>query len=163
MKQKYAVYTILILFAISSMFCSKSNTINFEAEKAEMKKVIEGSIGWALNKDLDYLYSILAQDENFFIYHPDSASTIYGFEAFKKHAETIFMNPKFKATHFEVKNLRMTLSRSGETGWFSCYLDDYGEWDGRPIGWENSRWTGVLEKRDNRWIIVQMHFSFPQD
>jgi hypothetical protein len=22
------------------------------------------------------------------------------------------------------------------------------------------RWTGTLEKRDGKWVIVQMHFSF---
>lgn len=39
-------------------------------------------------------------------------------------------------------------------------LDDINEWKGQPANWENTRWTGVLEKRDNNWIIVQMHFSF---
>jgi len=24
----------------------------------------------------------------------------------------------------------------------------------------NTRWTGVLEKRKEKWVIVQMHFSF---
>jgi hypothetical protein len=47
--------------------------------------------------------------------------------------------------------------------WWACILDDLGEWDGRPIGWKDTRWTGVLEKRDGRWLIVQMHFSFAAD
>jgi len=25
------------------------------------------------------------------------------------------------------------------------------------------RWTGVVEKRDGRWVIVQQHFSFASD
>jgi hypothetical protein len=29
--------------------------------------------------------------------------------------------------------------------------------------WENTRWTGVVEKRDGRWVIVQQHFSFASD
>jgi hypothetical protein len=33
-------------------------------------------------------------------------------------------------------------------------------WDGQPANWENTRWTGVLEKRGGRWVIVQQHFSF---
>lgn len=56
--------------------------------------------------------------------------------------------------------LRVNLSRSGTVAWYSAKLDDFAEWQGQPVGWENARWTGVLEKREDRWRIVQMHFSF---
>jgi len=136
---------------------------NVDVEKAGIRKVIEASIGWALNKDFDLLYRSLAQDSNFFIYHPDNASTIIGFAAFKDYAETIFKGDQFRATRFEVKNLRVNLSASGEVAWYSCLLDDFGEWNGKPGGWENCRWTGVLERREDKWVIVQMHFSFATD
>jgi hypothetical protein len=35
-----------------------------------------------------------------------------------------------------------------------------GEQKRMPANWENTRWTGVLEKRDGRWVIIQQHFSF---
>ena len=38
-----------------------------------------------------------------------------------------------------------------------------GEWDGKPVGWKDARWTGVLERRSGKWVIVQMHFSFASD
>jgi hypothetical protein len=47
--------------------------------------------------------------------------------------------------------------------WYSCILDDYGEWQEKPYAWMNTRWTGVLEKRDGKWLIMQMHFSFASD
>jgi len=43
----------------------------------------------------------------------------------------------------------------------SCMLDYINEWQGRPASWIDTRWTGVLEKRDGRWRMVQMHFSNP--
>ena len=58
---------------------------------------------------------------------------------------------------------RMNLSETGTVAWFSALLDDFGEWQGEPVGWEDARWTGVLEKRDGRWVIVQMHFSFAEE
>ena len=134
-----------------------------QAEEANIKRVIEASIGWALDKDFDLLYNSMAQDSNFFIYHPDNASTIVGFDAFKKYAEAVFRDPRFKATRFELKKLRINRSASGDVAWYSCLLDDFGEWDGKPSGWENCRWTGVLEKRDGKWVVVQMHFSFATD
>jgi hypothetical protein len=63
----------------------------------------------------------------------------------------------------DVRDLRVNFSRSGDVAWWSATLDDLGEWDGRPTGWRDTRWTGVLEKRDGAWVIVQMHFSFAAD
>lgn len=134
-----------------------------ENERFEIIQVIHDAIGWALNKDFDRLYSIMANDDDFFIFHPDSRSTIRGFEAFRQMAEHVFRNDSFKATDFKVKDLQLNLSISENCAWWASTLDDHYEWNGTPDGWDDVRWTGTLEKRDNRWMIVQMHFSFPKD
>ena len=132
-------------------------------ERSEIEKAIHDAIGWALTKDIDRLFSIMAQDEDFFIFHPDSRSTILGFEAFKALGEKVWMKDAFRATDFAIRELRLKLSGSGTVAWYSCFLDDHAEWNGKPTGWDNARWTGVLEKRGGRWVIVQMHFSFAKD
>jgi hypothetical protein len=130
--------------------------------KAEISQVIHKSIGWALTKDKDLLYRSVAKDSDFFIFHPDS-NTIVGFEAFRELVEGLFMHKDFKATDYAIRDLRINVSRSGETAWYAAVLDDFGEWQGRPTIWKDARWTGVLEKRDCDWVIVQMHFSFASD
>jgi len=156
--------SILAIVSLLIIGCGNMKTeIDSEKEITAIKQVIDNSIGWAMNKDIELLYSSLAQDENFFIYHPNSTSTIRGFDAFKDYAESIFMNEAFKATSYEVKDIKVTLSSDGQNAWYSCLLDDYGEWNGQPMAWENARWTGVLEKRNDNWVITQMHFSFPTD
>jgi ketosteroid isomerase-like protein len=72
----------------------------------------------------------------------------------------IFKNPDFIYKRHQLKDLKITLSNSGDVAWFFCILDDMNEWKGKPANWENTRWTGVLEKRNNNWVIVQQHFSF---
>jgi ketosteroid isomerase-like protein len=134
-----------------------------DSEKQEVESVIRDAIGWALTKDIDRLFSIMAQHDDFFIFHPDSKSTIVGFEAFKKLGERVWMKEEFKATDFAVKDLRLKFAELGNAAWFSCMLNDHAEWNGQPIGWDNCRWTGTLEKRGGKWVIVQMHFSFPKD
>jgi hypothetical protein len=59
-----------------------------------------------------------------------------------------------------IRDLQIVLSRSGDVAWFFCVLDDIDEWQGL-FSWTNRRWTGVLEKRDGRWVMVQAHFSNP--
>jgi hypothetical protein len=134
-----------------------------EADRLEVEKVIHDCIGWALTKDLDRLFSIVAQDDDFFIFHPDSKSTIVGFEAFKSLGERVWMKDAFKATDFAVRDLRLRFAEMGNAAWYSCFLDDHALWNGQPTGWDNARWTGTLEKRDGKWVVVQMHFSFPKD
>jgi ketosteroid isomerase-like protein len=136
---------------------------NRKTDSIEIEKAIHDSIGWALTKDINRLFSIMAQDEDFFIFHPDSKSTIAGFTAFKEMGERVWMKDAFKATDFAIRELRINFSQSGTVAWYACFLDDHAEWNGKPGGWDNARWTGVLEKRDGKWVIVQMHFSFAQD
>jgi len=132
-------------------------------ERAVIRQVIESSIGWALKKDKELLFSLMLQDTSFFIYHPTNSGTIKGFEAFRNLAENVFMKDAFKATGYEVKDLRINISSNGDVAWWSCMLDDFGEWNGESTSWINARWTGVMEKRDGKWVIAQMHFSFGTD
>jgi ketosteroid isomerase-like protein len=129
-------------------------------DKKEIQTVIGNSITWAMNKNVDLLFGSVAQDSAFFIFHPDSASTIVGFDQFKKMVNDVFMQDAFKATGSSIRDLRINLSRDGDVAWYSAMLDDFGEYNGKPYAWRNTRWTGVLEKRDGTWVIVQMHFSF---
>lgn len=131
-------------------------------ERAVVEETIRDAIGWALTKDQRRLESIMAHDSDFFIFHPDSKSTVRGWEAFARMIPA-FMDPRFKATRFEVNDLAITFSRSGEVAWYSANLEDCGEWNSQPSCWKDTRWTGVLEKREGRWLIVQMHFSFAKD
>jgi ketosteroid isomerase-like protein len=129
---------------------------------AAIEGAIHASIGWALTKDRALLESVLSHDPSFFIFHPDSKTTVVGWEPMAK-LFAFWMDPRFKATRYQIRDLRINLSRSGDVSWFSAILDDCGEWDGKPSCWKDTRWTGVLEKRDGAWVIVQMHFSFAKD
>lgn len=143
---------------------SYSPTTDAEAEKAKVEKAVRDCIEWPYpEKNKERLYSAIAKDPSFFIFHPDSKSTIVGFDAFQNLVENLFMKPGFKATGSDIRDLKVNLSRSGEVAWFSSILDDFGESDGKPYAWLNTRWTGVLEKREGKWLIVQMHFSFASD
>jgi len=130
-------------------------------DRAVVEQTIRDSIGWALKKDRPLLERIIAHDPDLFMFNPDSNSTL-GWDGFVKNFD-FWMDARFKATSFDVRELRVTLSRSRGVAWWSAILDDLGEWDGKPIGWKDTRWTGVLEKREGTWVIVQMHFSFASD
>jgi len=150
-----------IILALCLPCLTRENTFNREVEKKLVENAIHNNIGWAKNKDIRLLYSGIANDTNYLVVNPTNR-IVKGIQDVKK-SEAFWMSPDFKAIRYEIKDLTINFSRSGDVAWFFCILDDINEWKGQPANWENTRWTGVLEKRDGNWIIVQMHFSFAQN
>lgn len=152
------IFPLLMIAIIISCNNKLDNRANYEREKIKIEKTINSVIGWAANKDTSVLYSIIAQDKHLIEVQP-SSRVVIGFKEFKK-AEGFWLNPDFKAIRYEIRDLKITISETGTVAWFFCVLDDINEWKGQPANWENTRWTGVLEKRNGQWRIVQQHFSF---
>lgn len=134
----------------------------WESDREIIAEIIRDSIGWALTKDRARLESILAQDESLCIVRPYQSRMVVGWQAFVPCLDA-WMDPRFVATSFSMRQLRINLSRGGDVAWFSAMLDDCGEWGGVYDCWMDTRWTGVLERRKGSWRITQMHFSFAAD
>jgi ketosteroid isomerase-like protein len=154
---KRIAFLIMVLI-IASCNNKKAEKTDYNEDLILIEQVINNSIGWAKNKDLKLLYSVIANDTAFREVHPDN-SVVKGISEFKK-AERFWMDPDFKAIRYEIRDLDIQISGSGTVAWWYCLLDDINEWKGQPANWENTRWTGVTEKRDGKWVIVQQHFSF---
>jgi len=155
---KMTCVILAVTFTVFLFSCEKTPQINPEQERAVIAETISSCIGWFKEKDFNLLFSVVANDSNYVSVHPTN-TVIKGFEQFEANSE-IFKNPDFKYVRHELKDLTINLSQSGKVAWFYCILDDINTWAGQPANWENARWTGVLEKRQGKWRIVQQHFSF---
>jgi len=131
-------------------------------DEHEIIEALHDSFRWALTKDRALFESVFAKDDDFFTYYPDSKSTVLGWKEFEKCLES-WMDPRSKATAYDIRDLRIVISRTGDLAWFSALVDDEGEFDGKPWGTTDIRWTGVLEKRGGRWRICQQHMSEAND
>jgi ketosteroid isomerase-like protein len=162
---KRALHLSIICFWVVFIFqCQKAPDaikVDQSAELASIEQAIHGCIGWAKNKDFKLLYSIIADDSSYLEVDP-GMEMIVGIDQFKRN-EAFWNSPNFKAIRYDIRDLKINLSRSGDVAWFYCMLDDVNEWKGHPASWLNTRWTGVLEKRDGRWRMAQMHFSFAKE
>jgi ketosteroid isomerase-like protein len=133
-----------------------------DKEYEVIKKILHDSFGWAKTKNRALFESIFAKDEDFFTFYPDSKSTVVGWNQFEKFLNG-WMDPRNKAIGFDIRDLRINIAKTGNVAWFSAVVDDEGEFDGKPWGLNNVRWTGVLEKRGGNWEICQQHMSEPND
>jgi hypothetical protein len=163
--KNYIVKAVLSILAISVFLVScnerKPGAINRAVEMDLVRSTIHNVIGWAKNKDFSLLYSIIANDTNYLEVDPDRG-VIRGIKQFRKN-EAFWGNPDFKAISYDIRDLTINFSEVGDVAWFYCILDDINEWKGQPACWMNTRWTGVLEKRQEKWVIAQMHFSFAKE
>ena len=165
-----ALTPLLITFAILIIFSScgdtnmtqqKNKAVPTEEDYRAVEQTIHNVFGWAVEKDFDLFFNTIADDSDFISVTPYDRVK-FGVDAVR--ADTGFWaSPDFKTIRHELKDLKIKFSQSGDVAWFFCYLDDINEWKGQPANWENIRWTGVVEKRDGRWRVVQQHFSWPKE
>ncbi|MFC2103729.1 nuclear transport factor 2 family protein [Bacteroidota bacterium] len=155
---------IFLLFGFILLSCEKKQeikSINIKSEKAIVEETIKNTIGWVKHKDTSLLYSIIADDSNYLEVHPGD-NVVKGINQFKE-AERFWLDPRFEHVSFETWEMHINISQDGTVAWYYCMLNDLNNWDEQPVNWENTRWTGVLEKRNGKWRMVQMHFSYPAE
>jgi len=133
-----------------------------DSTRQEIVKILHDSFGWALTKDRQLFERIFAHDDDFFTFYPDSKSTVVGWRQFERFLDG-WMDPRNVAKGYDIRDLRVGISKSGDVAWFSAVVDDEGEFDGKPWGSKDIRWTGVLEVRGGGWRIVQQHMSEAND
>ena len=157
-----SIRLIMTLLALGSVVSCQNKEIGnkayIKAELPVIETTIRASIGWAKDKDFGLLYSVIANDSNYLEVSPTNRIT-KGFVQFREN-ESIWRSPDFRAVGYDISDLVINISEKGDAAWYFCMLNDRNEWKGQPANWMNTRWTGVLEKRKGRWVIVQMHFSF---
>jgi len=148
-----------LLFLVS---CDRANRemqeFDLSTERAKVEQTIRNNLGWAPTKDFDLLRSTIFLDSTYLVVNPTDRVAI-GEDDFRT-TEEFFRSPDFQAVGFEISDLRINFSKSGDVAWFYCHLNDWNRWKGEPANWENARWTGVLEKIDGAWRIRQQHFSY---
>jgi ketosteroid isomerase-like protein len=153
---KFFLVLFIIILNTGRPAAAAEESSDYEA----VKTCIEQSIGWAIEKDFEAMYRLWADD--LFHFWLVSDSIIVGLDSFKNYSER-WKDPDFRGTRFEFKDLRIVFSRSGDVAWYSCFLDDCGSYKGKEFCLEDVFQTGVLERRDGRWVHVLMHGSYPVD
>ena len=115
-------------------------------------------------KDRKLFESIFTNDNDFFTFYPDSKSTVKGWEHFTRFLDQWMDRARRNiATGYEIRDLRVVISSTGDVSWFSAVVDDGGTVYGNPWEAKDIRWTGVLEIRGGKWVIVQQHLSKATD
>jgi ketosteroid isomerase-like protein len=121
----------------------------------EVKQFLENYNKAYEKKDVNALMGMIAPDAGVVFVDSSARGRREGPDQIKKALESEFAEVKSVATQIKWMSARV----KGDVAWFVVEEEsmvDTGD-DKFPIP---SRWSGVLEKRGGKWILVQSHFSF---
>jgi ketosteroid isomerase-like protein len=150
---------ILVVTLLSFIACSENNQLDLESERAEVMQVLDNFVKAHDERNLDLLLScfsdkpdivILGTDENELWVDKKSMG-----ESQKKAYET------FNTVKLTVRDKILKMCSSGDQAWFYMRLHWYVESEGNQFTFTGIRITGVLEKENDKWQIVQLHTSMP--
>ena len=150
---------ITVLITVTFLLSACAKVMDFAAEEAKINKVLDQNFKALETEDLGLYEKIFANDADMVVFGTDATERVVGWEALKK-----VMTKQFEATEstkITSSDRVIKVHESGQVAWFSEIIDWEVTADGQIVKMEGVRGTGVLEKRNGNWVIVQMHYSIP--
>ena len=152
------LFLILIAAACLAIYgCAPG--VDIEAEKAQVQSVLDQWIQVVETENLELFSRIMAHDPDMVTFGTDAAERWVGWEALNESLQKQFES--FETKGISIRDQVIKISELGNVAWFS----EIGDWDllaqGEPVSLKGMRFSGVLEKREGSWVIVQFHTSIP--
>ncbi len=155
--------TFIILVGIFTAGCSKVNqdklTFDPAKEKEKVALVLEKYVIANEDQNLNLIKEIWATNPDIVVIGTNSDETIIGWDAIKNALQRQFES--IEDTYISVRDQRIGINETGNTAWFSEFVNYNYIYKGKPVKYEGLRFTGVLEKINGDWFIVQSHMSIP--
>lgn len=130
------------------------------SDKTDVERVIDGFFKAMDRRDFKWMKQHLAHDPDMVHIGTEADEYRIGRDAMKEAIREQFRSLRsYKAA---LRNRVTHVGPSGDVAWFSHVMDARIESDDGTHYLENARFTGVLEKRDGVWVIVQTHMSVPE-
>ena len=147
--EAYANYSRMI-----SSMSSSPEVIDLETQRSEVNTFIDNQFNFFYESSLETAQNTFSS--NAVLIGTDAAEYYSGWEAMKASIEgqLAIENPMF--TH---SNRNVIMSSSGDMASYTQLLNFLFEVDGESMSVENVRNSGVIQKINGEWKIVQIHWS----
>ena len=157
MKPLYCLFVSCLILAFVS--CSNQSEVNLEEEREQVMTLLDNFVKAHEDKDLDMLLSCFSDNPDITIIGTDRdelwVDKVSMGEAQKRAYGT------FDVVKLSVRDKILKLCSDGEIAWFYMKVNWSVESEGESSTFDGIRTTGVLEKLDDKWAIVQIHTSMP--
>jgi len=146
---------ILLLFTA----CTGEPKVDLESERAKVMQVLDNFVLAHEDRNLELLLSCFSEKPDIMILGTDEnelwVDKVSMGEAQKRAYET------FNTVNLSVRDKILKMCSTGDLAWFYMKVNWFVESDDEQFTFDGIRTTGVLEKEDDGWKIVQIHTSMP--
>ena len=157
---------LMIPFILAGMIgcvpqAEKCPEVDFDKELSEIRSVLEQYELARENEDFSTVEQIWASDSTIVLFGTEGDEQMVGFAAINKAMSRQF--DEVENTLINISEQKIKISKDGNIAWFSQVLDYNFNYQGEYMTFEGIRSTGVMEKREGKWKLVQGHLSVPYE
>jgi len=139
--------------------CSDKTNVDLESERTEVMKVVDNFEKAHEDRDLNLLLSCFSDKPDIIILGTDENELWVDKVSMGERQKVAYET--FDKITLSVRDKIIKISRTGEQAWFYMKVNWYVESGGNQFTFDGIRTTGVLEKENDKWIIVLLHTSMP--
>jgi ketosteroid isomerase-like protein len=152
MRRKSLIFCALIsIIAVMSIAWAKGPDPQIEKE---VKQFLDDYMKAYEKKDLAGVMAMVAPDDNVVFVDPGPKGRYVGPEQIKKSYEQDFAQFKSLAT----KYTWTSIDGKGDLAWFVTELTSEVDLGDEKFSLP-ARWSGLLEKRQGKWLLIQSHYA----
>ena len=160
MKKIFIVFLVVfVAFGCNDQVNNSSVEVDLELERDKVALVLEKYVIANEKQDIDLVHGIWAAEPDIVVFGTNSDEKLIGWGAIKSAMERQFNS--FEDTYISIHDQIINIDDSGKTAWFSEIVNYNYIYQGETIQFEGLRFTGVLQKFGEDWLIVQSHMSIP--
>lgn len=157
MKRAYTIFVLILIFFFTS--CSDKPDVDLVAERDKVIQVIDNYSMAHEERDLNLLMSCFSDDPDIIILGTDEDELWVDKMSMGESQKVAYET--FDKISLSVRDRMVKMNNSGTEAWFYMKVNWYVESGGNEFSINGVRTTGVLEKQNDQWRIVQLHTSMP--
>lgn len=156
---KQVVPVIIVILALLTACQQAPPMIDKQAEINKIENLLETYMIANETQDMELIKKVWANKPDIIVFGTAKEEKLIGWDQIEGAVKNQFIH--FQETFLSMSDQVINVNETGNTAWFSAILNYNFIYQGEPKSFEGNRFTGVLEKTNHDWHIVQSHMSVP--
>lgn len=135
--------------------------IDLAQEKSEVSLVLDNLAAATESGNFEMIEKIWLPSEDALLIGTDSGENLDGWEEISKAIRKQFGT--FEETLISITDQRIWIHKDASVAWFFEELNYNFVYEEKAMTFEGIRFTGIMQKVDGKWRLVQQHMSIPSE
>lgn len=159
--KKNLFLVIILVMVFSSCRYQGEDVIDIKAETDQIRAVLDQYVVANEEQNFSLIETIWDANERIVLIGTNSDEKLVGWSEIDKAIKEQFES--FTDTYIVVSEQNIRLNATANTAWFNEVMNYNFIYNEEAKSFSGVRFTGVLEKINEKWLLVQGHLSIPAE